>query len=163
MLETAGYFGSNRTLVVANCDWLVASNRVFVGLSQCSNSRAALWGCGMQGVSFAAFRQTGGSVQMVDCIVQGHIVGSGTGGTAIELQGGDLRLSDSTVVQGGYPILGPGTVGRCFTGTGSIRLDPSTQLNGATPLVPASISSVTVAMPHLHTANGLLAGRTCRR
>lgn len=100
--------------------------------------------------------QVGGRVHLAGAHVSG--VGSfSTGGAAVSMQGGALRIdSVSSLVAGLSPL--PTGYGRAIDGTGGVRYHPGTIMQGAIPGIAPTISAVAVVLPVVHATGGQIGG-----
>lgn len=96
--------------------------------------------------------QVGGRVHFAGVHVTG--VGSfSTGGPAVSMQGGALRIDSVSSLVGGLTPLPTGN-GRAIDGTGSVRYHPGTVMQGAIPVIAPTIAAVPIALPVLHATGG---------
>lgn len=107
-----------------------------------------------QSISLDAVVQSGGSVQLVDCIVTGR--GGFFGNPAVQMTGGTLRLLGGTTITGGTSVTGP--PGLAIAGTGTVRRDLGVTLSGGGTVVAPTITVTTVEMPRLTVDEVLPAG-----
>src|SRR5690606_7564270 len=125
------------TLVARNCARLSARRCEFRGSRSASveveGGNACFESCWLGRAEGAngqvGLRQSGGTVQLVDCQVDGSQPLLGISGPAVDTNG-SLRVLGNSVLRGGaFP---PAAL--AIAGTGTVRLEPSVQLFGASPL-----------------------------
>lgn len=141
-----------------NCSALWVRTATFSDRVVLTNCTAVLRNCGIgpgsQTLSLDAIVQSGGAVQLVDCVVNG--ASSFVGTPAVQLSGGDLRLLGATALQGGSSLFGAAAL--AVAGTGSLRAEPGVTLTGGGTVVAPAIVTTTLAMPRLAVDEGALAG-----
>jgi len=113
--------------------------------------------CTLTGSTFATnpgLTQTGGTVQLVGCIVDGGLGFTHfTAGPGILMNGGSLRMLGGGRVQAGSAAYPNGSLPQhAIAGTGSVRLDPSVQLL-ATQTLGAGIQMTIGAQPQVIVAS----------
>ncbi|HEU4418141.1 MAG TPA: hypothetical protein VFT55_04335, partial [Planctomycetota bacterium] len=101
----------------------------------------------------SAIIQQGGRTQLVGCHVLGLSFPAQFSARAIDLNGGEVRaLGGGEIVS--HAFYGPPSY--AVTGTGTLRLDPSVTVYGASPPIAPGIAVTVEAMPHVTATDALL-------
>lgn len=145
-LDGLGDFAARR-LQATQCDALLVSRCAWSGLAQAgatlTNCRAVLDDC-----SVGELLQIGGDVQLAGCLVAGRSNTLQTGGPALTMQGGTVRVLGGWL-SGGFSLVAPGLA---IAGTGAARITPDTQVSGASPPLGPAISASFGTMPRAATS-----------
>lgn len=143
--------GANNLFVTA-CAAVWLHGCGFVGRTDMASSEVAMVSCQIPAAGnfqLNGIQQVGGVLQLADCTVRG-LASMPTGGPAVEMVGGTLRLLGNTTITGGLSFLTP--TGRAIEGLGDVAMDTSVVLTGGAPLIGPTISAVTQHMPHVTVA-----------
>ena len=128
--QTAGTF----PFTLTNCNTVV--ERSFLGFYS-----------GLSFVAGVGVTLNGGTLQLIDCCVQGGVDLFG-GGTvhAVAMNGGELRLLAGTELQAGFTVSG---AVYAVAGTGNVLFDPSIVMS--TPNFAAGVTATSTALPRITT------------
>lgn len=136
-----------RTLVASHCEALLISRSRFNG-QLVPGARLDTCAAVFDECSVIELRQTGGSLQLASCAIDGHAGLLAPGTDALQMQGGDLRVLGGRVFGGANYS---GFSGMAIAGTGNARLTPDALIQGAPPIAPG-IAAVTLDMPRTASA-----------
>lgn len=152
--------GQLRQLAIVGCQQVAVRNYSFgtspaFGMLQTTltNGHAVFESCQLgrgDGSSFGpgtgpGLVVTGGTLQLVDCVVRA----GGVHDAGLSMANAQVRLLGTTSVAGGL------TQGHALVGTGTLRHEPTVAFTGALPHVPLAVATTVGVMPRLTTVPNL--------